>query len=160
MSTFKKLKKEIKAWEMHFDTESKTSITMDLLGLKKRATQINKDEVLIEFVEDRTGLLENKENFISSNVKELLEALAPVCVQTEGYYVTHMGTLIYWDGFPITESINYIKEYLENRGEEIKHIKEKFNTLLQKEDLNREDLKTFHTYLILNNKSNTYVCIN
>ena len=34
MSTFRKLKKEIKAWEMHFDTESKTSITMDLLGPK------------------------------------------------------------------------------------------------------------------------------
>ena len=150
MNTLKKLKKEIKAWEMPFDTESKTSITVDLLGLKKRATQISKEEVLIEFVEDRRGLLENKENFISSNVKELLEALAPVCIDSST--ICHMGTLIHH--FSIEETTNYIKNYLDSKGDEIKLIKEKFNTLLQKEDLNREDLNTFQHYLIFNNKSN------
>jgi len=150
MSTFKKLKKEIKAWEMHFDTESKTSITMDLLGLKKRATQISKDEVLIEFVEDRRGLLENKENFISSDVKELLEALAPVCIDSA--VICNMGMLIHH--FSIKETVNYIKTYLDSKGDEVKLVKERFNTLLQKEDLNRDDLNTFQHYLIFNNKSN------
>ena len=153
MDTFRKLKKELREWELCFDVRDKDTFTVDLLGLKKEATRVNTDEVRVRFIEDRTGLFENKEELISSDVTKLRETLAPVSVQTEGYYVSHMGTLIYWEGFPITESINYIKEYLENRGDEIGFIKDKFNELLKKEDLNREDLKKFHTYLILNNRS-------
>ena len=52
----------------------------------------------------------------------------------------------------VKEAVEYIKEYLESRGNEIQIIKEKFDVLLSKEDISKEDLQKFQQYLIINNK--------
>jgi predicted HTH domain antitoxin len=60
--------------------------------------------------------------------------------------------LIYSNQFSLEEAVEYIQNYLEKKGDEIKSTKEKFNELLNKEDLNKEDLKKFQKYIQLNNK--------
>jgi hypothetical protein len=151
MNKFNELKKELRRSEYCFDKRGKKTIEVSLLGLIKEATELNKNEVLIKVIKDNTGLLENKEDFISSNTKELLEVLIPVSIDFPD--ISHIGTLIYNDQFSVKEAIDYIKKYLENRGEEINFIREKFNTLLNKENIDKKDLKIFQNYLILNNKS-------
>ena len=148
-SVFNELKKELHRNEYSWNTtEDKKNINVQLFGLRKEAIKLNNDEVLIRVVEDNTGLLVHKEELISSNVTELMGALIPRSISSPE--LSNMGMLIYWEGFEIEESINYIKNYLENKGEEINFIKEKFNILLKKEDLNREDLKEFQHFLQIN----------
>ena len=128
----------------------RNTIVVDMLGVTKEATKINNNEVLIKLTSDRTGLVEDKNDLISSDLNEILEKLAPVTVDFP--YMSNMGTLIHSDQFSVEEAVEYIENYLGKKGDEIKSAKEKFNELLNKEDLNKEDLKEFQKYLQLNNK--------
>jgi hypothetical protein len=150
-SVFSELKKELKINEYSWNTtEDKKIINVQLFGLRKEAIKLNNNEVLIRVVEDSTGLLVHKEELISSNVTELMGALIPRSISSPE--LSHMGMLIYWEGFEIELAINYIKNFLETRGDEIDFIKEEFNILLNKEDLSREDLKKFQHFLQINNR--------
>jgi hypothetical protein len=128
----------------------RNTIIVDMLGVTKEATRINNNEVLIKLTSDRTGLVEDKSDLISSDLEEILEKLAPVTVDFP--YMSNIGTLVYSNQFSVEEAVKFIQNYLGKKGDEIKLIKEKFNELLNKEDLNKEDLKEFQKYLILNNK--------
>ena len=150
MNTFSELKKTLHEYEYCFDKKDKNTIVVSLLGLSKEAIKLNKNEVLVRVVKDYNGLLEKEEELISSNVKELISALVPVSIDFPN--ISYMGTLVYWDGFTVKEAVEYIKEYLESRGNEIQIIKEKFDVLLSKEDISKEDLQKFQQYLIINNK--------
>ena len=150
MNTFSELKKTLHEYEYCFDKKDKNTIVVSLLGLSKEAIKLNKNEVLVKVVKDYNGLLEKEEELISSNVKELISALVPVSIDFPN--ISYMGTLVYYDGFSVKEAVEYIKEYLESRGNEIQIIKEKFDVLLSKEDISKEDLQKFQQYLIINNK--------
>ena len=150
MNTFSELKKTLHEYEYCFDKKDKNTIVVSLLGLSKEAIKLNKNEVLVRVVKDYNGLLEKEEELISSNVKELISALVPVSIDFPN--ISYMGTLVYYDGFSVKEAVEYIKEYLESRGNEIQIIKEKFDVLLSKEDISKEDLQKFQQYLIINNK--------
>ena len=150
MSTFSELKKTLHEYEYCFDKKDKNTIVVSLLGLSKEAIKLNKNEVLVRVVKDYTGVLEKEEELISSNVEELISALVPASIDFPN--ISYMGTLVYWDGFTVKEAVEYIKEYLESRGNEIQIIKEKFDVLLSKEDISKEDLQKFQQYLIINNK--------
>ena len=150
-SVFNELKKELHRDELGWNTtDNKKIINVQLFGLRKEAIKLNNDEVLIRVVEDSTGLLVHKEELISSNVTELKEALIPFTINR--VETSTMGRLIYWDGFEIELAIDYIKNFLETRGDEIDFIKEEFNILLNKEDLSRDDLKKFQHFLQINNR--------
>jgi hypothetical protein len=151
MDTFSELKKTLHKYEYCFDKKDKNTIVVSLLGLNKEAIKLNKNEVLVRVIKDYTGLLEKEEELISSNVDELINALVPVSIDFPD--MSYIGILVYGDEFSVKEAVEYIKKYLENRGEEINFIKEKFNTLLNKENIDKEDLKIFQNYLILNNKN-------
>ena len=150
MNTFSELKKTLHEYEYCFDKKDKNTIVVSLLGLSKEVIKLNKNEVLVRVVKDYNGLLEKEEELISSNVKELISALVPVSIDFPN--ISYMGTLVYYDGFSVKEAVEYIKEYLESRGNEIQIIKEKFDVLLSKEDISKEDLQKFQQYLIINNK--------
>ena len=128
----------------------RNTIVVDMLGVTKEATRINNDEVLIKLISDRTGLVEDKSDLISSDLSEILEKLAPVIVDFP--YISHIGTLVYSNQFSVEEAVKYIQNYLGKKGDEIKLTKEKFNELLNKEDLSKDDLKEFQKHLTLNNK--------
>ena len=150
MDIFSELKKTLYEYEYCFDKKDKNTIIVSLLGLSKEAIKLNKNEVLVRVVKDYTGVLEKEEELISSNVEELISALVPFSIDFPN--ISYMGTLVYYDGFTVKEAVEYIKEYLESRGNEIQIIKEKFDVLLSKEDISKEDLQKFQQYLIINNK--------
>jgi len=150
MDIFSELKKTLHEYEYCFDKKDKNTIIVSLLGLSKEAIKLNKNEVLVRVVKDYTGVLEKEEELISSNVEELISALVPCSIDFPN--ISYMGTLVYYDGFTVKEAVEYIKEYLESRGNEIQIIKEKFDVLLSKEDISKEDLQKFQQYLIINNK--------
>jgi hypothetical protein len=128
----------------------RNTIVVDMLGVTKEATRINKDQVLVKLISDRTGLVEDISDLISSDLEEIMEKLAPITVDFP--YMSNLGTLIYSDQFSLGEAVEYIQNYLEKKGDEIKPTKEKFNELLNKEDLSKDDLKKFQKHLQLNNK--------
>jgi hypothetical protein len=128
----------------------RNTIVVDMLGVTKEATRINNNEVLIKLISDRTGLVEDKSDLISSDLSEILEKLAPVIVDFP--YISHIGTLVYSNQFSVEEAVKYIQNYLGKKGDEIKSTKEKFNELLNKENLSKDDLKEFQKHLTLNNK--------